>query len=250
MALLKKSAIRFSQASLDFIEKAAKQKNPDWLDKNRGAHEELLVKPFRDLYEKVQKGLKSELPVGYRFPRSFARLRRSADNAKTKSPFKDWIGTSVSRDSGSRYDSLPNLYFHVDDEEIFSAGGLFMPSAKQTKQIRTWIDQDASALEDLLIDRTFKKKFKELGQERVLKTKPRDYPIDHPKIELLKLSGWYVWAPIKKKDFFAPDFSDYLISDWRQVLRLNEVLDTWTNTWPKRHDIDLLPEVRGRKLDW
>ena len=241
---------RFSQASIDFIEKATRQKDKNWLDRNREAYEELLIRPMKELSKCVSKSLSRETP-GYRFPRSFARLRRSADNAKTKGPFRDWVSLSVTRDSGSRYDSFPSLYFHIEKDEYFSAGGLYMPSAKQTKYIRAWIDYDSTELEDLLDDRTFKSVFKGLGTERTLKTKPRDYPLDHPKIELLKLSGWYVWRPYTKKQLFSKNFSDVLTTDWRQTLRLNAVLDRYTRKWPgEKTETKNTDNIRAPKVDW
>jgi len=239
---------RFSPASIDFIHKASRQKKAEWLDKNRAEYERVLVNPMRELMEAAAKELGPIAP-GYRFPtRQHARLRRGAD--QSRGPFRDWVGVSVSRDSGSRYDSMPNLYFSIDDEDILSAGGLYMPSADQTKHIRKWIDQDPSALEELLEDRAFKKSFKELGTERVLKTKPRDYPIDHPRFKWLRLSAWYVWRPFTKKIFFSKDFKDVLIEDWRQILRLNRILDQYTQSWPKANLIDVLPLVQTRQMDW
>jgi uncharacterized protein (TIGR02453 family) len=243
---------RFSQKSLDFITKATRQKKKEWLDKNRNEYEDVLVAPMRELMEGAALALRPSAP-GYRFPtRGHARIKRGAEGAAMHGPFRDWIGVSVSRDSESRYESLPNLYFQFAEghEEILSAGGLYVPSADQTKHIRKWIDQDASLLEALLEDKVFKKRFKELGDERVLKTKPRDYPLDHPKIDWLKLSAWYVWRPFTKKEFFSKNFSEMLIEDWAQVLRLNQVLDRWTQSWPKAQGIETLPEIRRVEHDF
>lgn len=244
------NSFRFSQASIDFIEKASRQKKAEWLEKNRAEYEKVLVEPMRELIAAAAKELQPLAP-GYRFPtRQHARLRRGAD--QSMGPFRDWVSVSVSRDSGSRYDSLPNLYFHIADghENILSAGGLYVPSADQTKHIRKWIDQNPSDLEELLEDREFKKIFKGLGDERVLKTKPRDYPLDHPKIEWLKLSAWYVWRPFAKKIFFSKEFKDVLIQDWKQILRLNRILDEYTQSWPKTTSLDALPKITARKMDW
>jgi hypothetical protein len=125
-----------------------------------------------------------------------------------------------------------------------------MPSADQTKHIRKWIADDASALEELLEDRDFKKVFKELGTERMLKTKPRDYAIDHPKIDWLKLSAWYVWRPIPQKVLFSKKLDEVLIEDFRQVLRLNRILDLYIKSWPKVGSFDLMSKITLRKMDW
>jgi len=238
----------YSQKSIDFITKAARQKKSDWLEKNREEYEDVLVLPTKEIITNVAKALQREAP-GYRFPnRQFARLKRGAD--QSKGPFRDWVGVSITRDSGSRYEDLPYLYFHLSEEDQFTAGGLYMPSADQTKHIRKWISEDASALEELFEDRDFKKIYPELGTERMLKTKPRDYSIDHPKIEWLKLSAWYVWRPIPKKVLFSKKFDEVLIEDFRQVLRLNRILDLYTKSWPKISHADSILKVTPRKMDW
>ena len=241
----------FTQASIDFVTKASKQKKVEWLEKNREEYEEVLVKPMRALMEDAAKALKSEAR-GYRFPlQNRVRIKRSHESRAEGVPFRDWIGVSVSRDSGSRYESCPNLYFEFNHEDILSAGGLYIPSSEQTKRIRQWIDHDPSLLDELFQDKEFKKLFPDFGDERRLKTKPRDYPIDHPRIEWLKLSGFYVWRPFKKKEFFSKNFSELLIRDWHQILKLNRILDKYTAAYPKRIEVvEALPESNKRKMDW
>jgi len=247
---------RFSQKSLDFIRKASRQKKADWLDKNRAEYEAVLVEPTRDLVTAVAKEIRSIAPA-YKFPtRQFARIKRSSDRAKTQGLYKDWLGFSGSRDSGSLFEDLPGFYFHFSVDEIFSAGGLYMPSSKQTKQIRGWIAEDASALDRLFQDRRFGKLFKQLGGERKLKTFPRGFAQDHPRIEWLKLTGFYVWRPIPKKIFFSAGFSDVLAEDFRQILKLNAVLDHYLASWPgaqaglRRGGLAHLDEIQAPAVNW
>ncbi len=233
-----KTVSRFSKASIDFIVRASTQKKKDWLERNRAEYEKVLVVPMRELMEKVERALQKEAP-GYRFPkRNHARILRGFEGAKTHGPFRDWVGVGVSRETQSRFEGFPSLYFHISEKEgSFSAGGLYMASADQTKHIRAWIDQDPMQLEGLLEDRAFKKKFPDgLGRERVLKTKPRNYPLDHPRIEWLKLSAFYVYREFARKELFSEHFADLLIEDWQQILRLNRILDRYIRSWPKAKD--------------
>ena len=240
----------FSAQTVAFIGKAKKQKRPEWLDENKAEYEQVIQNPMRALMEYAAKELKEETKA-YRFPlRNVARLRRSAERAAVAGPYRDWIGVSVSPDSKSRYDSLPNLYFHIDEEDVLSAGGLYMPSAGQTRNIRAWIDHDPSRLDELFADRKFKKFYPDFGRERVLKTKPRDYPLDHPRIDWLKLSGWYVWKGFTKKEFYSKEFPALLVEHWRQVLRLNKILNDYIIEMPKKTGIAAMPAFQAPKLDW
>lgn len=227
---------RFTQKTLDFLARANRQKKPDWLEKNRDEYQDLVVEPTRHLIQQVARILRPQAR-GYHFPtRGIARLKRSGDRAKKYGAlFREYVGVQVTRDSGSRFEDLPGLYFHFEPDEVFSAGGLYTPSARQIRQIRMWIDDEPKDLEKLLRDRAFQKVFpKGLGKERVLKTKPRFYPVEHPRIEWLKLTGYYVWRPIAKRDFFSARLPEILSADWLQVLRLNAVLDRYISEVPLR----------------
>jgi len=228
-------AIRFSKKTLDFIQKASRQKKPEWLDKNRDEYLDVLVEPSRALMRDVSillRNTHAKEVSRYRFPdRGIARIRRSATRAAAQGWYKDWIGIQAARDSGSLYEELPALYFHIapGKENVFSAGGLYLPSSQQLRRIRNWVAQDARPLEQLLADSYFKKLYPDLGKERQVKTFPRGFPKDHPKIEWLKLTGFYVWRPIPNRQFFSPHFAETLAADWRQVLRLNAILDLWVS---------------------
>jgi uncharacterized protein (TIGR02453 family) len=244
----------YSKKSLEFLERAARQKRPDWLERNLAEYEDVLVAPTRELVARVERELRSEAPL-YRFPRrSIARIRRSRDRAESYGAwFKDWIWVGVTRDSGSLFDDLPNLFFQFAPgrEEIFSGGGLFVPSSRQIKQIRTWIDADASALEELLDDPRFRQLYRKgLGDERTLVTRPRGFAVDHPRMQWLRMTGWYVWRPIPQKMALSRDFAEQLAEDWRQVLRLNRVLDRYLTSWPRQRALDALDTIDAPRADW
>jgi hypothetical protein len=85
---------------------------------------------------------------------------------------------------------------------------------------------------DLFEDKSFSKLYKNLGDEHKLKTKPRDYPLAHPRIEWLKLTGFYVSRPIPKKELFSASFAEILIRDWKEAMRFNNLLDDWIQRSP------------------
>jgi uncharacterized protein (TIGR02453 family) len=225
---------RFSQATLDFLALAQKQKKVEWLEKHQDDYQNFVVSPMKALAEQVSAVLELEFK-SYKFKkRNIGNIKRPADRAQDKGPFIDFLTFSADRDSGSRYEDLPSLYFMLSprEGEIFSAGGLYMSSHSQTKKIRQWIDLKPEALLDLFKDKNFSKLYKNLGDEHKLKTKPRDYPMDHPRIEWLKLTGFYVSRAIPKKELFSGSFAEILIRDWKEAMRFNNLLDDWIQRSP------------------
>ena len=54
---------------------------------------------------------------------------------------------------------------------------------------------------------------------------PRGFPADHKDVNWLKLKNFVVLKEIAIKDFSSPKFSDSVIEDFKQALRLNKLLD-------------------------
>jgi len=105
---------------------------------------------------------------------------------------------------------------------------------------------------DLFKDKKFSKVYKTLGEDHKLKTKPRDYALDHPRIEWLKLTGFYVYRPIPKKEIFSPNFAEILIRDWREAIKFNNLLDDWLHTSPGQSSQKILekPSFGLHPYDW
>ena len=226
---------RFSPKTLEFLALAAKQKNAGWLEKHQQQYEDVILAPMKALALNVTSVLEMDFPA-YKFKkRNIGNLKRPAARALDKGPLKDFMTLNADRDSGSRFEDLPSLYFMVSPrpDEIFSAGGLYMANASQVKRIRQWIDAKPQALDALVKDKHFAALFGDLGDDHKLKTKPRDYPVDHPRIEWLKLTAYYVWRPIPKKELYSSELANLLIRDWRQAMRLNDLLDQWLKSPPE-----------------
>src|SRR4051794_10880253 len=96
---------RFSPHTLQFIERASRQKDPQWLVKHRGDYETYLLLPLQHLAQQLKSHLSLKAP-GYHFPqKGIGRLKRSILRAKEhNSLFKDWVSYSASRPRVSRFE--------------------------------------------------------------------------------------------------------------------------------------------------
>ena len=218
----------FSKKTLDFLETAGKQKSLNWLDKHKTEHEELVVEPMRNLATHVASAL-ARLPDarGYKFPkRGFGRLRRPEHKIGPGDPaYRNWVHMQPSRPSASRFDDNPGLYFFLSPERVFGGGGLYMPSSRQIKKLRMWIDDDPSEMAGLLKSKAFREHFpRGFETGKCVKTYPRGYSPDHPRISWLKLQAYYITREYSKKELYSKNFAQILTEDWRQALRFNEVL--------------------------
>ncbi|HEY3671400.1 MAG TPA: DUF2461 domain-containing protein [Acidimicrobiia bacterium] len=84
---------------------------------------------------------------------------------------------------------LTGGYISVSADELFAGSGLYMPMPDDLKRFRAAIDADRSGTELEAIVATLRKAKYDVGAHDTLKTAPRGYPKDHPRIELLQRKG-------------------------------------------------------------
>lgn len=228
---------RFSKRTLDFLIKAGKQKNPEWLNKNNTEYDQVLRLPFIQLAEKIKLALKPLAP-DYHFPyKGLARIKRPAFKvAGGEAQYKDWVSIIPTRPSKLRFESNPHLFFGIfpNDSEILVAGGLWQPSSQQTRLIREAISKDSKPFRKLLSDPKFKTRFKDgLSMEKKSLRTPRGFSDEHKDLDWIKLKNFIVIKKLSVKEFSSSKLSESVIEDFTQALRLNKLLDQAIRmNWP------------------
>lgn len=135
----------------------------------------------KEVYTRCVKGpmeaLLAELEDDYGAGRVF-RPNRDVRFSNDKSPYK--LNCAA---------HLPGGYVSVSADELFVGSGLYMPMADDLKRFRAAIDADRSGRELEAIVATLRKAKYDVGAHDAVKTAPRGYDQEHPRIELLKLKG-------------------------------------------------------------
>ena len=224
--------MKFSNKTIDFLKKAGRQKKETWLEKNREEYEQVLLAPMQHLAATLKKEL-SPIAQDYNFPqKGISRMKRSAMSVAERGGgiFKNWVNYSASRPRTSLFEHNPNIFFLINSEDekdpILLAGGLYMPSSRQMRALREVISIDASAFERLFATKEFKASFPDgFSDERKSTRVPRGYDANHPKIEWIKLQGFFVWKPYSRREFGSADFAKRVATDARQILRLNKIME-------------------------
>jgi uncharacterized protein (TIGR02453 family) len=84
---------------------------------------------------------------------------------------------------------LPGGYVSVSADELFVGSGLYMPMPDDLKRFRVAVDAERSGRELEAIVAALRTAEYDVGAHDAVKTAPRGYPRDHPRIDLLKLKG-------------------------------------------------------------
>jgi uncharacterized protein (TIGR02453 family) len=139
-----------------------------WQD-NKAVYDRHVKAPMEDLLAE----LADEFGAGKLF-RPYRDVRFSAD----KTPYK----TNCAATIGSGYVSF-------SAEGLSVGGGLYMPDPKTLARYREAVDKEKSGAELATIVAALHKAGYETMAHEVLKTAPKGYPKDHPRIDLLRHKG-------------------------------------------------------------
>lgn len=224
--------MKFSNRTLPFLTEAGQQTNPNWLDENQAIYEAHVRGPFVDVAERLKTALQPIVP-DYHFPiKGIGRIKKTANHIVSGGPCcKDWLSISISKPSPSRFERNPHLFFGIlpnipPYRGVVVAGGLFMPSGPQLKKVRNAIAQDAQAFHALFSDPAFKARFKsDFSREEVSSRPPRGVDPDHPDMVWLKLKRFLVVKKLSNTEFISQDLVPALVEDYKQLIRLNRLLE-------------------------
>lgn len=135
----------------------------------------------KSVYEQAVKGpmeeLLAELAGEHGTGRVF-RPHRDVRFSKNKEPYK--LNCAA---------HLPGGYVSFSADGLFFGSGLYMPDPEQLRRYRAAVDDDRSGRDLESIVAGLKKNGYDVGAREVLKTAPKGYPADHPRIDLLRHKG-------------------------------------------------------------
>jgi uncharacterized protein (TIGR02453 family) len=151
----------------------------------------------KSVYDGVVKGSMEALIASvdelYRPLRIF-RPNRDVRFSKDKSPYKTAIGAVGEAEDGALY------YVQLSAQGLMAGSGYYGMASDQLSRFRDAVDREETGTEIADICARLVSGGCEIGAIDELKTAPRGYPKDHPRIDLLRrkgLIGWRSW-PVQK----------------------------------------------------
>lgn len=152
--------------AVEFYEGLEADNTKAYWQANKAVYERCVKAPMEELL--------AELGGGGRVFRPYRDVRFSKD----KAPYK------LSCDA-----HLPAGYVSLSADGLFVGSGLYMPDAAALQRFRAAVADDGTGPELEAIVADLRKGGYEVGAHEVLKTAPKGYPKDHPRIELLRHKG-------------------------------------------------------------
>jgi uncharacterized protein (TIGR02453 family) len=191
--------------TLKFLKSLARNNNRDWFEKNKGTYleckasfEELVAAYLHEIIN-FHPELASLNPKKLPF-----RIYRDVRFSKDKRPYKTNMGAGFS--PNGKLVQEPGYYLHLEPGASFLAGGIYMPEPANLSKIRQEIDYNGDRLEKIMKDKSFRKWFRDFGDFDRLKTVPKGYAKDHPRLEWLKNRSFIVTHNFTDEEVCNPRF--------------------------------------------
>lgn len=171
-----------STDTLHFLEALAEHNQREWFEANRSVYEQAhknMIAFAESLLAEMQK---HDQIVHASGKRTLMRIYRDVRFSKDKSPYKNYWGGGLKRDTP---DLRGGYYFHIQPGKSYVGGGFWGPNKEDLLRIRQDIAGDDEPLREIISDEHFQKMFGELGGDKV-KTNPKGFSKDHPAIDLIR----------------------------------------------------------------
>jgi uncharacterized protein (TIGR02453 family) len=164
----------FPAEAIEFYEGLEADNTRAYWQDHKKEYEEFVKAPMVELLAE----LAGEFGEGKIF-RPFRDVRFSKD----KSPYKTAIGATLERGG----------YVQFSAQGLASGSGYYVMMPDQLERYRQAVDDDKSGLKVVEICNTLRKAKIDIAAHDTLKTAPKGYPKDHPRIELLRHKGLIAW---------------------------------------------------------
>lgn len=208
---------------LKFLSSLAKNNNRDWFEKNKDKYLQA-----KDNFEKFVGEFLHELIkfnpelAGLNHKKLPFRIYRDVRFSKDKSPYKINMGAGFS--PNGKLMQEPGYYVHVEPGRCFVAGGMYMPDPGNLAKIRQEIDYNGNKLQKIFASKTFKRWFKGFDNFDKLKTVPKGYAKDHPRLDWLQHKTFIVSYRFTEKQVKDKKFLKQVVEVAKAMKPLNEFL--------------------------
>jgi uncharacterized protein (TIGR02453 family) len=203
----------FGQGATRFFEELAANNTRDWWHANKAWYEADVRAPLEHLL--------ADLDDEFGEAKVF-RPNRDTRFSADKSPYKTAAAAVIGNPDGGP----STLYVHLSADGLMLGGGCYHPAKDQLVRLREAIADDGAGTELEAIVAHLERSDGHVESHDQLKTAPRGYPADHPRIRFLRMKGMVGMFDHPPAPWLhTKEALDIVAADWRLLGPLNEWLD-------------------------
>ena len=209
-----------------FLKQLRANNNKPWFNENKQRYKDEVETPMLAFIQAMQPVL-AEISSHYRaIPKvnggSMFRIYRDARYVGDRPPLKEQVACQFRHELG-RDAHAPGFYLQLKPGEIRLGGGIWRPSSKPLRQIRTTILDSPNAWNRILQHKDIRKRFGGISGDQ-LKTYPRGFDPEAEHIDDIRRKSFFLMATLPESAARSADFTATVGEHFRAATPLFEFL--------------------------
>ena len=213
--------------TFEFLEELQKNNTREWFNEHKSWYQESLKNVEETasyILTSIQK-FDSRL-AGVDVKKCIFRIYRDVRFSKDKSPYKTHFGVFFA--PGGKNSFAPGYYLHIEPNESFIGGGVWMPPTPELFAIRQEIYYNYDEFKKITNDANFKAKYPALeGSFKNVKA-PKDFDANFEGIEIIKHKCFFYAHQLSKADLTSTTFDKNVVELLHTVFPVNQFLQRAT----------------------
>lgn len=210
-------------STLNFLKKLERNNNREWFNEHKDLYtdaREDVISLVEELISEIARFDKKSGKVDA--GKSLFRIYRDTRFSHNKEPYKTNFGANIIM--GKEHQKA-GYYLHIQPEQSFLAGGIYMLENDKLKELRKEISNNAETFKKIVDEASFCHYFDGLSEEGKLKRVPLDFEKDDPMGEYLKLKCFVAVRPISDKELLEKDAVEKFAEIYKSLKPLNDFLN-------------------------
>lgn len=212
----------FTKKTFQYFDLAKKnKKKKEWFLKNKELYEAAVKDPYSILIREMDHRFSHKLPEIVISSKKISRPLRPKNKAELQGYVKAGAMFYFSQKQTSMFEWNPGIYMHLGDEKDDNVIGLglYGPSSRQIKRLRTALVEDYETVDRILANKTFKKYWGGLAEEKY-KRFPKDYSLDDPAAKYLWYKQFFLRRQFTRKEVVSKDFAETVLRSYEAGIPL------------------------------
>ncbi len=213
-----------SKDIFEFLIELKKNNNREWFYDHKAEYEKVKQSLIDFISNLIQEIKKFDTEIAVSDPKEcLFRINRDVRFSKDKRPYKTNFGIFIAK--GGKNGGNAGYYLHIEDNNSFIGGGIYMPSPEKLKLIRKEIFYNAIEFKNIIKNNVFTDTFKEIWDENPLKKAPKEFPADFEDIDLLKFRNYTVIKNLSNSDILNESFGSSVINIFKVLYPFNRFIN-------------------------
>ena len=198
----------FPADTFTFLRELRRNNNREWFQDNKPRYQQQVVEPMGEFINAMAPRLAkiSTAFVADARPNggSMFRIYRDTRFARDKSPYKTNAGCQFRHVAGKDAHA-PGFYVHLEPDNVFFGGGLWLPPSQVLFNVRTAIVAKPEQWQRVINQKKLRDRFGGLGGSSLQRV-PRGFSADHPCAEDLKRKSYVLMQQVDESVVCSRDF--------------------------------------------